>query len=347
MDSDLSIPSHLNHQKSNHPENSNRTTDAMSGGGGSLLSVVIPCFNESLNLKKFYTQVNQEIQKLIAHRFISACEFIFVNDGSTDATQQILEEMQEKHSDIQAICFSRNFGKEAAILAGLKAAKGEYITLMDADLQDPEWLLSDMFELISNGVDVVCVKRKNRSGDTLLRRVLSHWFYKIYGYVSDISLENGVRDFRLMKREVLEAVLSLNEYHRFSKGIFEWVGFTRAVLEYEYIPRDHGESSWNLWKLFKYGFGGMIGFSTMPLRLAFIIGFLVSMMALIYGCTIVIRTLLYGNPVSGYPSLICVVMFLGGIQLIVLGIIGEYIARIYEQLKSRPHYIIRNHKKRN
>ncbi len=279
--------------------------------------------------------------------FISSYEFIFVNDGSRDDTLKTLCKLQDAFKNIHILDFSRNFGKEAAILAGLRECKGEYVVLMDADLQDPQWLLPQMFEIMKDKkVDIVCVRRKDRAGDSILRKILSNLFYKIYGFISEVKLQNGVRDFRLLRREVVDAILSLNEYHRFSKAIFEWVGFERAFLDYEYIPRASGESTFSLYKLFKYGLEGIISFSTMPLRLAFVIGFIVSLVAFIYGCVMIIRTLLYGNPVSGYPSLICVVMFLGGVQLIVLGIIGEYIARIYEQIKNRPHYILKKDKRK-
>ena len=253
--------------------------------------------------------------------------------------------MSSKDTCIRVIDFSRNFGKESALLAGLKYAKGDFILLSDADLQDPLELILDMFRVLqTKQVDMVCVRRKSRSGDSLLRRILSKWFYKIYGLLSEVELVDGVRDFRLMKSEVLEAILSLNEYHRFSKAIFEWVGFRKQYLEYEYIARHHGESKWGVWKLFKYAIEGIVSFSTMPLRLAFVVGFVVSFLALIYGGIIIAKTLIFGNPVRGYPSLVCIVMFLGGIQLIVMGIIGEYIARIYEQIKNRPHFIQKKHK---
>ena len=324
---------------------SSSSPSSFSGGGGALLSIIIPCFNEALNLELFYTQVIKQVEILISQSFISSYEFVFVNDGSQDDTLKTLKKLQSTYKGIRTLDFSRNFGKESALLAGLRECRGEYVVLMDADLQDPEWLLPKMFEVMDKkGVDIVCVRRKDRAGDSALRKVLSSLFYKIYGFVSEVKLQNGVRDFRLLKREVVDAILSLKEYHRFSKAIFEWVGFERAFLDYEYIPRAGGDSSFSLYKLFKYGLEGIISFSTMPLRLAFVIGFIVSLAAFIYGCVMIIQTLLYGNAVRGYPSLICVVMFLGGVQLIVLGIIGEYIARIYEQIKNRPHYILKKDK---
>lgn len=194
------------------------------------------------------------------------------------------------------------------------------------------------------GKDIICIKRNDRSGDGGARRIFTHIFYKLHNLINTIKLDNGVRDFRLMSREVVDCILEMGEYHRFSKAIFEWVGFEKIYLEYAYIPREAGVSGWNFWKLFKYAIEGIVSFSTAPLRIAFIAGFFASLIALIYTIYILIDTLIFGNPVKGYPSLVCIILFLGGLQLIVLGIIGEYIARIYEQVKHRPHYFIKKKK---
>ena len=237
---------------------------------------------------------------------------------------------------------SRNFGKEAAILAGLKSSVGEATVLIDADLQDPVELIYQMYEkFYKNEADVIFARRKDRAGEGKIRAFFSGMFYKISNFMSEVRIESGIRDFRLMSREVVDAILELGEYHRFSKAIFEWVGFRKICLEYNYVPRNLGTSGWSFWKLFKYAIEGLVSFSTAPLRIAFIVGFIFSFISAIYGFWIVFDTLVFGNDVKGYPSLICIIMFFGGVQLIILGILGEYIARIYEQVKNRPHFIVR------
>lgn len=224
----------------------------------------------------------------------------------------------------------------------MQNSKGDAIVLIDADLQDPIELIFEMVQIYcSNKTDIVCVKRTNRKGESQIRAAFSEVFYKIAQLISEVRIQSGIRDFRLMSKEVVEAILSLKEYHRFSKAIFEWVGFKKVCLEYEYIPREAGISGWSFWKLFKYGIEGLVSFSTLPLRLAFIFGFIFSMVSFAYGAWIIIDTLIFGSDVKGYPSLMCAIIFLGGIQLMGLGIIGEYIARIYEQTKNRPHFIIK------
>ena len=241
---------------------------------------------------------------------------------------------------IKILNFSRNFGKEAAIYAGLKASSGDCVALMDADLQDPPHLLIEMFEKwINKEAQIIYARRISRKGESFFRAKLSQGFYVLNNLISEVRLESGVRDFRLMDREVVNALLLMSEYHRFSKAMFEWVGFTRLALTYEYLPRECGSSAWNFWKLFKYGIEGIISFSTMPLRIAFMIGFLMSFLSLCYGSYAGIDTFVFGNPVRGWTSLVAIITFLGGIQLIILGIIGEYIARIYEQVKQRPIYL--------
>ncbi|RDU67694.1 glycosyltransferase [Helicobacter didelphidarum] len=308
-------------------------------------------------------------------------EFIFVNDGSKDKTLEILQDMQKKYNTdihtkqppiqttnnisnatqsntenlnetavlnnfvIRTFSLSRNFGKEAAILAGLKKARGEGVILLDADLQDPPSLIPQMIQIwleSNRQTKVIYARRTTRAGESKIRAILSEAFYKISNFMSEVKIESGVRDFRLMDREVINSLLQMGEYHRFSKAMFAWVGFKRECLEYEYIPHFKEASSWSFWKLFKYAIEGIISFSTMPLRFAFILGFIISFGAFIYGSYRFVFTLLYGNLVPGYPSLIVLISFIGGIQLIVLGVIGEYIARIYEQVKMRPIYILEN-----
>lgn len=315
------------------------------------ISIVVPCYNEAQNLEVFYAQTKAQIQSIQSSINPELdYEFIFVNDGSQDKTLEVLEHLSSRDYKIKVLNFSRNFGKESAILAGLQKSQGECIVLLDADLQHPIELLTPMYEeYYLKDIDIVCAKRTNRSciggGDSKLRSFLSETFYKINSYFSEIKLESGMGDYRLMSREVVDAILELKEYHRFSKGIFEWVGFNKSLIPYSYVPRHQGVSAWNFWKLFKYGIEGIISFSTMPLRLAFVLGFLAALFSIIYGGYILFDTLLFGNPIKGYPSLMCIITFFSGLHLIVLGIIGEYIARIYEQVKKRPHYILK--RKRN
>ena len=236
--------------------------------------------------------------------------------------------------------FSRNFGKEAAILAGFKHANGDMVVLMDADLQDPPSLISQMVKSYLDGYKIVYSKRKDRVGEGYVKSKFSEAFYEIFNRISGVKIESGVRDYRLMDKSVVDELLKMNEYHRFSKSMFAWVGFKKKCLEFDHEPRVAGETSWSFWKLFNYAVEGFVSFSTAPLRFAFIIGFLVSAFAFIYGAYVILRTLIFGASLSGWASTIVIISFLGGIQLIVLGVIGEYIARIYEQVKNRPHFII-------
>lgn len=242
--------------------------------------------------------------------------------------------------EIKIIDFSRNFGKESAIYAGLQASSGDCVALIDVDLQDPPSMLKDMFaKWHSKEADVIYARRISRTGEGFIRAKLSQCFYMLSNLISAVRLESGVRDFRLMDRQVVNALLKMSEYHRFSKAMFEWVGFKRVGLAYEYIPRTQGSSGWSFWKLFKYAIEGFVSFSTMPLRIAFVLGLVMSVLSLGYGCYAIISTLIFHNAVAGWTSLVAWIAFLGGVQLIILGIIGEYIARIYEQVKSRPIYI--------
>ena len=247
--------------------------------------------------------------------------------------------------EIKIIDFSRNFGKEAAMYAGLKESNGDCVVIIDADLQDPPSLLPKMFDTwLQNKADVIYARRINRVGEGFVRSRLSESFYALHNCISSVHLESGVRDFRLLDRQVVNALLSMSEYHRFSKAMFEWVGFRKIGLEYENIPRSHGNSGWSLWKLFKYSVEGFISFSTMPLRIAFILGFIMSLFSLAYGLYAIVGTLWFNNTVRGWTSIVALIVFIGGMQLIILGIIGEYIARIYEQVKKRPIYIKRQNK---
>lgn len=344
------------------------------------ISIVVPCYNEEISLHPFLQEITKTMDALIpllqANRALlcqnlaqnpnpSALhspaplassanikefipyELIFIDDGSRDSTLSILENIASSDSSpnrrVQVFSFSRNFGKEAAILAGLEQAQGQGVVLLDADLQDPPSMIVDMVRIwleSSRQTKVIYARRTTRAGESKLRAALSEIFYKISNFISEVKIESGVRDFRLMDREVIEALLQMREYHRFSKAMFAWVGFKRECLEYEYIPHFKESSSWSFWKLFKYAIEGIVSFSTMPLRIAFVLGFFISVFAVCFGIYRIIDTILYGNAVAGYPSLIVIITFIGGIQLMLLGVIGEYIARIYEQVKMRPHFIL-------
>ena len=305
------------------------------------LSIIIPCFNEEQNVKKFYDKV-KSIMGGGSLKFQNIY-FIFIDDGSTDNTETEILNLKQSNSNIKYIKFSRNFGKESAMLAGLKASKTILTCIMDCDLQDPPELLLEMIDKYkrSNGdLKMITAKRKNRSGDSKIRAIFSEGFYKINNLISPIKLESGIRDFRLIHRDALDSILDINEYHRFSKAIFEFVGFKKEVIEYDYIDRESGSSKWNFLKLFIYAIEGIVSFSTVPLKIITLIGFTIFALSSLYGIYMIIDTILFGNDVKGYPSIVTLISFFGGLQIILLGIIGEYIARIYEQSKNRPHYFI-------
>lgn len=303
------------------------------------LSIIVPCFNEAKNIANFYQCVMREKWR----DFISDYEMIFIDDGSTDSTIDEIKKLQKIDKNIRIIKFSRNFGKESAMLAGLKATRKNLITLMDCDLQDPPNLLAQMIEIYNanNGhIKMIVAKRTNRNGEGRIRAFFSEIFYKVNNALSSVKIISGVRDFRLMEREVVKSILQMNEYHRFSKAIFEFVGFEKQYLEYEYIVRESGESKWSFIELLRYGLDGIISFSITPLRAITIIGFIIFALSTLWGSYILLKALIFGDPVKGYPSLMVLISFLGGLQIIMLGIIGEYIGRIYEQGKERPHYFI-------
>ena len=306
-----------------------------------LLSIVVPCYNEELVLDEFYSVTLSVIKEIQAEIFPNLeYEFIFIDDGSKDKTSEKIKELNEKDSAVHLVKFSRNFGKEAAILAGFKHANGDMVVLMDADLEHPPTLITQMVKGYLDGYKIIYAKRTARPGTSFLKAKFSEAFYEIFNRISGVKIENGVTDYRLMDKSVVNELIKMNEYHRFSKSMFAWVGFKKKCLEFDHKPRTAGESSWSFWKLFNYAIEGFVSFSTTPLRLAFIIGFLASFLSFIYGSYIILKTLIFGVSVSGWATTIVLILFISGIQLIVLGVIGEYIARIYEQVKNRPHFII-------
>ena len=302
-----------------------------------LVSIVCPCYNEEAMLPLYYEAMQKTVfSQLTDYDF----ELILINDGSKDKTLSILRERAKTDDRVKYISFSRNFGKEAAMYAGLRNAKGDYVCVMDVDLQDPPEMIADMLaRLADEDCDCVATRRVTRKGEPKIRSAFARAFYRIINKISDTEFVDGARDFRMMRRCVVDAVLELGEYHRFSKGIFVWVGFNTVWLEYENIERAAGETKWSFWKLMRYAIEGIVSFSTVPLQIATVTGSIVSALALIYMVIRVVIAMIWGNPVAGYPSLLAIMLTLGGLVLLALGIIGEYVARTYMQVKQRPIYI--------
>lgn len=301
-----------------------------------LLSLIIPCYNEQKVLPLFYTEVTQILEQMDC-----GYELLFVNDGSSDKTLELLRRFADEDSHVKYCSFSRNFGKEAAVYAGFCNVVGDYIAVMDADLQDPPALLPHMLDVLEGGdYDSVATRRVSRKGEPPIRSWFARLFYKLINRISDSDIVDGARDFRLMRREMADAIVSMGEYNRFSKGIFGWVGFRTYWLSYENIERVAGKSKWNFWKLFRYAIDGIINFSSAPLSIASWGGCAMTFISFFLLILIVVRKMIFDDPVTGWASTICIIIFIGGIQLFCLGIIGQYIARIYMETKHRPHYII-------
>ncbi len=307
-----------------------------------LISIIVPCYNEEEALP-FFFQAAIPVMDDMEQKYHVEFELIFVNDGSKDNTLKVIKELKEKDKRIKYISFSRNFGKEAAMYAGLENSSGELVSLMDADLQDPPRLLDQMYCYIAEeGYDCVATRRVSRKGEPKIRSLFARCFYKLINRISKTDIVDGARDFRLMNRKFVDAVLSMCEYNRFSKGIFGWVGFETKWIEYENVKRSAGQTKWSFWKLFVYSLEGIIGFSTMPLALASVMGFVFCLLSFVMILFIIIRTLVWGDPVSGWPSLACIMFFIGGIQLFCIGILGNYLAKTYLETKKRPIYIVKD-----
>ena len=305
-----------------------------------LVSIIVPCYNEEAALPYFLKEIKKTEAELTA-AFGCRFELLFINDGSRDSTLSVLREFAKSDPTVRYLSFSRNFGKEAAMYAGLKHAKGEYVAIMDADLQHPPTMLKEMYEGLQSGeYDCVAARRMNRNGEPPLRSFFARCFYKLINRISDTEIVDGACDFRMMKRQMVDAILSMGEYNRFSKGIFGWVGFRTKWLPYENVERVAGETKWSFWSLLLYSMQGIVGFSTVPLALASVLGVVLCVIALIMVVYIIIKTLMFGDPVSGWPSLACMVMFMGGIQLFCIGILGQYLAKTYLETKHRPIYIL-------
>ena len=301
-----------------------------------MISLIIPCYNEQESLPIFYREVTS-----VARRMESEYELLFVDDGSKDRTLPILKELAAQDEHVTYFSFSRNFGKEAAMYAGFCNAKGDYIAVMDADMQDPPSLLPQMTAILESGeYDSVATRRTSRTGEPPIRSWFAKRFYRLVNRISDADIVDWARDFRLMRREMAEAIVSMGEYNRFSKGIFGWIGFRTYWMPYDNIERAAGETKWNFWKLFKYAIDGIISFSQAPLSIASWFGMVMTLLSFLFLFLIVIRKAVFGDPVAGWASTICVIVFIGGIQLFCLGIIGQYIAKAYLETKKRPHFII-------
>lgn len=303
-----------------------------------LLSVIVSCYNEEAAIPLFYEEIDRVSKDM---KYIDF-EFIFINDGSSDDTLNIVKELNSKDKRVRYVSFSRNFGKEAAMYAGLEASRGDYITLMDADLQDPPSMLEKMYKLIvDDGYDCVGTRRVTRKGEPPIRSFFARMFYRLINKMSKVELVDGARDYRLMTRQMVDAIISMKEYKRFSKGLFSFVGFKTKWLEYENVERVAGETKWNFWKLFIYAIDGITAFSTVPLVASAIVGFLFCIISFVMILFIIIKTLLYGDPVSGWPSLVCIIFMVSGIQLFCMGIMGQYLANTYLETKKRPIYIVK------
>lgn len=302
-----------------------------------LISLVVPCYNEEQSLPYFWKETTAVMRQMDYLDF----EVIFVDDGSRDKTLEVLRSLAASDSRVKYLSFSRNFGKEAAMYAGLEHAKGDYAAVMDADLQDPPALLEEMYRAVTQeGYDSAATRRVTRKGEPPIRSFFARMFYRIINKMADVEIVDGARDFRLMNRKFLNALLELKERNRFSKGLFGWVGFKTKWLEFENVERVAGETKWSFWKLFKYSIEGIVAFTTTPLTLASFMGFLLCMVALCSTVFIVVRKLLFGDPVSGWASTASIITFIGGIQLFFMGIFGQYLAKAYTEIKNRPIYIV-------
>ena len=301
------------------------------------LSLVVPAYNEEEALPIFYREARKVEEQLPQVEM----EYLFVDDGSVDGTMDVIRRLHEEDSRVHYVSFSRNFGKEAAIYAGLENAAGDYVAILDADLQDPPALLPEMLRIVTEeGYDCVGSRRVSRKGEPPIRSWFARMFYRIMNRISSADVVDGARDFQLMNRKVVSAILSMKEYNRFSKGIFGWVGFKKKWLEYENIERAAGETKWSFWKLLLYALDGIVAFSTMPLVIASVMGILFCVLAFAAIIFIIIRTLVFGDPTSGWPSMVCIIMLVSGVQLLCIGILGQYMAKTYLETKRRPLYLV-------
>lgn len=302
-----------------------------------LITLIIPCYNEEESLPLLYPELVKVSQGMPEQAF----EFLFVNDGSRDKTLVLLKELAQNDDRVKYISFSRNFGKEAAMYAGLENAKGDYVAFMDADMQDPPSLLPQMYKAVTEvGYDSAATRRVTRKGEPPIRSFFARMFYKIMNKISDTDIVDGARDFRLMNRKFVDALLQMREYNRFSKGLFGWVGYKTKWIEFENVERIAGETKWSFWSLFKYSIEGILAFTTAPLVLASVIGIVLCLIAFVFIVFIVVRKICFNNSVDGWASMVCLISFLGGLQLFAIGVVGQYLAKMYLEVKNRPIYLI-------
>ncbi|MDE6016372.1 MAG: glycosyltransferase family 2 protein [Acetatifactor sp.] len=305
----------------------------------SLLSVIVPCYNEEESVALFYQELIKN-DPFFSEKGIEL-ELLYIDDGSRDGTVREVKKLREKDERVRLVSFSRNFGKEAAMFAGLEKAKGDYVVMMDVDLQDPPSLLPEMFAGLEEGYDSVATRRVNRKGEPPVRSFFARRFYGLMKRISQTEMMDGARDYRLMTRQMVDAILSMQEYNRFTKGIFGWVGFRTKWLEYENVERAKGETKWNFWKLLMYSFDGIVAFSTAPLLISSLMGVLLCVVAFVMIIFTIVRKIIFGDPVSGWPSLVCIILLTSGIQFFCTGILGQYLAKTYMEVKRRPIYLVR------
>ena len=304
-----------------------------------LISIVVPCYNEEPTLEILYKELNRIAGEMSDYDF----EYVFVNDGSKDRTLPILKEMATADKRVKYVSFSRNFGKEAGLLAGLKHAKGDFVATMDADMQDPPALLPEMVAYVESGeYDNAATRRVTRKGEPVIRSFFARSFYKIMRKITDIEIVDGARDYRVMNRAMVDSIIALQEYNRFSKGIFAWVGYETKWIEFENVERSAGETKWSFWKLFKYSIDGIVSFSDAPINIASWLGIIMTGVSFLAMVFLFLRALIFGDPVAGWPSLACIMTFIAGVQLFVMGVMGQYISKTYMEVKRRPHYIVKD-----
>ena len=304
-----------------------------------LISIVVPCYNEEPTLGILYEELNKVTATMHEYNF----EYVFINDGSKDKTLAILKEMSAKDEKVKYVSFSRNFGKEAALLAGLKNAKGDMVATMDADMQDPPALLPEMVAYVASGeYDNAATRRVSRKGEPVIRSFFARMFYRVMRRITDIEIMDGARDYRVMNRPMVDSIIALQEYNRFSKGIFSWVGFETKWIEFENVERSAGETKWSFWKLFRYSIEGMVSFSDAPINIASWLGLIMTGVSVVALLFLFLRALIFGDPVAGWPSLACIMTFIAGIQLFVMGMMGQYVSKTYMEVKNRPHYIVKD-----
>lgn len=303
-----------------------------------LISIIVPAYNEEEVLELFHDRISEVLQTLDAY----AWEIIFINDGSTDSTQTKIDALQKRDPRIASIVLSRNFGKEIAMTAGLDHAKGDAVVIIDADLQDPPELMTEFIREWNNGFDVVYGRRTHRDGESWAKKATAHYFYQVIGKLSKVQIPANTGDFRLMSRRAVDALLQLREHHRFMKGLFAWVGYPSIAVDYRRPPRAAGTTKFNYWKLWDFALEGITSFTILPLKLATYLGMLISFFSVLAGLSIVIKTLVWGDAVAGYPTLIVTILFFGGVQLFFIGVIGEYLGRIYNETKVRPLYVVQD-----